>query len=195
MKKLVLTLLLLVALGLIASTAIGSKGGKNCGGSCSKQAGAVDPVAEEIQKRYADSYAAITGQLMAKQEEIGAAWGNETTTVGEINRLRNEMLELKKEYLILNDKAQREYAEAMGEYAEAMGETVAQGYGNCANGKAGCGKQAVTTASCAKQGKACGVQNKANCQAAADCPNRESCDKAGYCMEQGDARCGDCPNQ
>lgn len=164
MKRIVLTIVLIAALGLIATTAVGYKGGVNCG-NCPKQSGMAEPVVAEIQNPYADSYAAIVKKLAAKQEEMRLAWGNDSTTVGEINRLREEMLELKKEYLVLNDRIQRESS-------DVQGEAYAGAYGVCAGPNSGCGKKRV------RQEKRCGMQGA-----------------QGNCQGKDPARCGDCPKQ
>lgn len=173
MKKIVLTVFLIAVLGLIATTAIGSKGGKNCGGNCSKKAvAATDPAMAEIQNKYADDYSTIEKKLVVKREKMDAAWGKDTTTVGEINILRNEMLDLKKEYLILNDKVQREYA-------EANGEIMAKASGDGAKVKGHSGKQGMKKKGCAKKGKDSGMkagkencQGKEKCKGGADCPKQ-----------------------
>ncbi|PLX91553.1 MAG: hypothetical protein C0619_07295 [Desulfuromonas sp.] len=199
MKKLVFILFLIAALGLIATTTIAGKAGMMCN-SCPQQGFA----AGEIEKKYAADYAAIEQKLMAKQEEMRAAWGQENTTVGEINRLRNEMLELKKEYLVLNDKVQRESA-------ELAGGNITEGSAGCAKGMGGCDKQGMYKQGCGKKGgkmkcpggddcpkQGCGRKcDQANCKAGQDCPKKERCDMQGKkCRGEIDCRGkGDCPKR
>lgn len=190
MKKTILTILLIAAFGLVATVAVGSMGGKKCGSNCPKQgAVAADPAFAGIQDRYAAEYSAIEQKMADKRVKMSAAWGKDTTTVGEINKLRNEMLELKKEYLMLNDKVQREYSEAKGDAAADSTAVRA-----ACNG--GCGMKGMKKKGCGKSGKDCvmqgGTENcpgNENCQKAADCPSR------GNCKGQNSARCGDCPKQ
>jgi len=189
MKRIVLTILLIAAFGLVATVAVGSMGGKSCGSNCSKQgAVAADPALAGIQNKYAAEYSAIEQKLADKREKMSAAWGKETTTVGEINKLRNEMLELKKEYLILNDKVQREYSEAKGDVA-TDGTVV------CAAGKGGCGKKGMKKKGCGKSGKDCGMQSgNENCQGKR-CQGAADCKGTGDCKMQAKTNCGNCPNK
>lgn len=177
MKKIVSILFLIAVLALVTTTAIGYKGGPNCG-NCPKQSAVAEPVVADIPDKYADSYAAIDKKLDAKREELSVAWEKDSTTVGQINKLRGEMLEIKKEYQLLNEKVRQETGvDYAGVYGSGQkGFCKKQG----AMGK-GCGKKGM-------QGKNCGMQaGKMNCKAGGDCMgkgNRKGMDPA---------RCGKCP--
>lgn len=112
MKKIAMTMLLVAALGLIATTAIGHRGGPGGCGNCPKH----DSAAPEIQGKYAEGFAALDKKIIAKSEELRAARLNDATTMGEFNKLREEMFQLKKEYWQLEEKVRQELGTDFGGY-------------------------------------------------------------------------------
>lgn len=123
------------------------------------------------------------------------AWSKDETTVGQINRLRNEMLELKQEYLQLNEKVQKEYSAAQN---DAQAQVAGKADCPCP----GCDKQGKCKAQgncpkqgCCKKGAQVGCQGEGcpqqQCRQAQDCPNREACDGQGRKCRGGD----DCPKR
>lgn len=116
MKKIAMTMFLVAALGLIATTAIGHRGGAGGCGNCPKQFSGIDNAAADIQGKYADSYAALDKKMATKREQIRAARLNDATTMGEFNTLREEMFQLKKEYWQLEEKVRQELGSDFGGY-------------------------------------------------------------------------------
>lgn len=195
MKKLILILSLIAALGLIATTGIAGKADMKCS-NCPQKIDVAEPAPGNFQDEYAADYAAIEQQLRAKQEEIRAAWSKESTTVGEINRLRNEMLELKKDYLVLSDRVRREFVGSTGE--------TGTGAAGCAKGMWCCDRQGMNERACGKNMKCLGGDDcpkqdcdQTSCKAAEDCPKWERCEMQGRTCrgEEGCRGKGGCPKR
>lgn len=115
MKKIMGTILVIAALGLLATTAVGHRWGADCGRCPDQMSRSDHKAATAIEEKYAAEYAALDKKMAAKRDEIRAARRNDAMTMGEFNKLREQMFELRREYRLLDEKVRQELFTELGE--------------------------------------------------------------------------------
>ncbi len=124
MKKRTFSLTLMLVLTLLAGIAIAHPRGGNMMNSFSADEGYgfcnryMDIDREEvtaITDKYADQFDALREKMFAKRSEMRKARRNDATTMGQMNKLREEMLEIRTAYRDLASKVDVELSEKFGE--------------------------------------------------------------------------------
>lgn len=124
MKKKTLGLTILLAITLLAGTALahrnagGMMGGCDAGdgyGFCDRYDNIDREGVTAITDKYADQFDALQTRMEAKRDEMLKARRNDATTMGQMNSLRDEMFKIKKEYRGLAGKVDDELSEKFGE--------------------------------------------------------------------------------
>lgn len=129
MKKSALGTILVVALVLIAGTAMAHRygGGMMNGygmmnddadsgyGFCYRYDDVDRKEVRAITGKYADQFDALGQKMDAKRGEIRKARNNDATTLGQLNKLRDEMFSIRKDYRDLRAKVDSELAAKFGE--------------------------------------------------------------------------------
>lgn len=121
MKKTALGLTLLLTLLLLAGTAMAHRDGGGMMrsddgyGFCDRYNDADSDEVKAITDKYKGEFEALRKKMTAKRDEMQKARSNDETTVGQLNKLRDEMRGLKKEQRTLADKIDAELSEKFGD--------------------------------------------------------------------------------
>ena len=127
MNTRILTLTVLLVTTLLAGTALAHRyGGGMMGGGMMGSYGdddygycyRYDASREDVKAitgKYADQFDALDQKMAAKRDEIRKARSNDATTVGQLNKLRDEMLSIRKDYRDLRTKVDGELTAKFGE--------------------------------------------------------------------------------
>lgn len=129
MKKTLWTLVLLLGLVLLAGAAMAHRSGGMMGGHgmmndyddndrygyCDRYDDADSDAVRAIKEKYAGQFEVLRKKMEAKRDEMHKARDNDATTMGEMNKLRDEMHAIKKEHRVLAGKVDDELEEKFGD--------------------------------------------------------------------------------
>jgi hypothetical protein len=123
MKKKALGISILLALFLLAGTAIAHRsGGLLHGydadegyGFCDRYSDVDRDEVKAITAKYADQLDILQEKMDARRDQMHKARDNDATTMGQLNSLRDEMFEIRQEYRALAGKIDDELGEKFGD--------------------------------------------------------------------------------